>query len=113
MRAKVMGVRDIIRNAIAVLVFCSSSILAQTTQATPEGDWPIACKDFTCQRFSSLNEINSDNVKSLRVAWTFGPGTNNGHEAAPIVVGSTMYVITSYPNILYALDLNQSGQMNW
>jgi lanthanide-dependent methanol dehydrogenase len=28
-----------------------------------------------------------------------------GHEAAPIVVGDTMYIVTPYPNLLHALDL--------
>jgi glucose dehydrogenase len=32
-----------------------------------------------------------------------------GQEAAPLVVGSTMYVVTPYPNILYALDLTKPG----
>ena len=27
--------------------------------------------------------------------------------------GDTMYVVTPYPNILYALDLNNSGAMKW
>jgi PQQ-dependent dehydrogenase (methanol/ethanol family) len=34
---------------------------------------------------------------------------NRGQEAAPIVVNNTMYVVTPYPNILYALDLTQAG----
>lgn len=32
-----------------------------------------------------------------------------GHEAAPIVVGSTMFLITPFPNVVYALDLGQPG----
>jgi PQQ-dependent dehydrogenase (methanol/ethanol family) len=38
---------------------------------------------------------------------------NRGHESAPLIVGSTMYVVTPYPNYLYALDLNDAGQMKW
>src|SRR6185436_4813917 len=36
-----------------------------------------------------------------------------GHEAAPIIVKDTMYVVTPYPNVLYALDLSKNGQMKW
>ncbi len=73
----------------------------------------MAAKDFSNRRFSELSQITADNVASLRVAWTFGTGVNRGHEAAPVVVGSTMYVVTPYPNYLYALDLADSGQMKW
>jgi PQQ-dependent dehydrogenase (methanol/ethanol family) len=32
-----------------------------------------------------------------------------GQEAAPIVAGNTMFVVTPYPNLLYALDLAKPG----
>jgi hypothetical protein len=32
-----------------------------------------------------------------------------GHEAAPLVIGSTMVIVTPYPNIVYALDLAKPG----
>lgn len=34
---------------------------------------------------------------------------NRGQEAAPIVVDDTMYIVTPYPNVVYALDLAQPG----
>src|SRR5437868_12695246 len=49
-----------------------------------------------------------------KVAWTFSTGINRGHEAAPLVVNNTMYIVTPYPNILYALDLTKPGApMKW
>ena len=48
--------------------------------------------------------------EDLKVAWTFSTGVNRGQEAAPIVVGDTMYVVTPFPNILYALDLKKTGR---
>jgi len=32
-----------------------------------------------------------------------------GHEATPLVVGDTMYLVTPFPNLLFALDLKQPG----
>ena len=65
-------------------------------------------------RYSELAEITADNVKNLQVAFTFSLGVNKGQEAAPLVVGATMYIVTSYPNILYALDLAKPGApMKW
>lgn len=40
-------------------------------------------------------------------------GVLRGHEAAPLVIKDTMYVVIPYPNILYALDLQQSGAIQW
>ncbi len=37
-----------------------------------------------------------------------------GHEAAPLVVNNTMYIVTPFPNNLYALDLTKPGApMKW
>lgn len=83
--------------------------------ATPpeDGQWLMPAKNYASTRYSGLDEIKTDNVKNLKVAWTFSTGVNRGQEAAPLVVGSTMYIVTPYPNILYALDLNNAGQMIW
>jgi PQQ-dependent dehydrogenase (methanol/ethanol family) len=78
-----------------------------------DGQWRMAGKNFANTRFSGLNEINTGNVKDLKVAWTFSIGEDRGQEAAPIVVGSTMYVVGPYPNKVYALDLANSGAMKW
>ena len=74
----------------------------------------MAPKDYANTRYSGLDEINTGNASRLRVAWTFSTGVVAGHEAAPVVVGSTMFVVTPFPNYLYALDLGQPGApMKW
>ncbi|WP_417021021.1 methanol/ethanol family PQQ-dependent dehydrogenase [Candidatus Phyllobacterium onerii] len=73
------------------------------------GEWPMPARDFASTRFSPLNEINSDNVDKLKVAFTFSLGVNRGQESSPIVIEDTLYVVTPYPNILYALDLKKPG----
>ena len=42
-------------------------------------------------------------------SWTFSTGVLRGHEGQPLVVDNTMYVVTPYPNVAYALDLTQPG----
>lgn len=69
----------------------------------------MAAKDYANSPFSGRDQINNSNVANLKVAWTFSTGLIAGHEGAPLVVGSTMYVVTPFPNILYALDLAQPG----
>ena len=71
-------------------------------------------RDYASTRYSSLSEINTGNVKQLQVAWTFSTGTSRGLEAAPLVVNNTLYLVTPWPNILYALDLTKPGApMKW
>ena len=77
--------------------------------AADDGQWVRPAKDYSSTRFSALTEINTANVRNLRPIATFSTGTLRGHEAAPIVVGSTMYVITPFPNYVYALDLTKPG----
>jgi PQQ-dependent dehydrogenase (methanol/ethanol family) len=89
--------------------------VAPASAAPPDdGQWAMPAKNFASTRYSDLQEITADNVKTLQVAFTFSTGVNKGHEAAPLVVGNTMYIVSPYPNILYALDLTQPGApMKW
>ncbi|HZY68825.1 MAG TPA: PQQ-dependent dehydrogenase, methanol/ethanol family, partial [Devosia sp.] len=77
--------------------------------AEEDGQWASPAKNYASTRFSGLDEINAGNVGSLKVAFSFSTGVNRGQESAPLVVGDTMYVLTPYPNILYALDLTKPG----
>lgn len=89
---------------------------SQNTAMQPgadDGQWPMSAKTYDNMRFSGLNEINNSNVSNLKVSWTFSTGIDRGQEAAPIVVGDTMYVVTPYPNQLYALDLKNNGATKW
>ncbi|HEX6558667.1 MAG TPA: methanol/ethanol family PQQ-dependent dehydrogenase [Longimicrobiales bacterium] len=74
-----------------------------------DGQWVRAAGDFASTRFSHLNQITTANVSKLGVAFTFSTGIPRGHEAAPLVVNNTMYIITPFPNRLFALDLTQPG----
>jgi PQQ-dependent dehydrogenase (methanol/ethanol family) len=74
-----------------------------------DGTWSMAAKNYASTRYSALDEINLNNAGRLKVAWTFSTGVTAGHEAAPLVVGNTMFLITPFPNTVYALDLSQPG----
>jgi len=75
----------------------------------PAGEWHSQARDYANTRYSPLDKINAGNVGKLRIAWTFSDGTLHGHEAAPLVVGNTMYVVTPFPDMAYALDLTKPG----
>ena len=48
-----------------------------------DGQWTMPAKNYASTRYSGLNDINTENVKNLKVAWTFSTGVNRGQEAAP------------------------------
>jgi lanthanide-dependent methanol dehydrogenase len=76
-------------------------------------DWVMPTGDYANQRFSKLKQINAQNVGRLRVAWTFSTGVLRGHEGAPLVIGSVMYVHGPFPNPVFALDLDHDGKILW
>ena len=82
---------------------------------TDDKQWVMPGKDYSQTRFSTLSQITATNVKNLRPAWTFSTGTLRGHEGAPLVIGDTMYVHTSFPNNVYALELKgpDVGKIKW
>jgi len=83
-------------------------------QQTEDGQWLMPAKNYASTRFSGLNQITADNVKNLKLAWTFETGILRGQESAPLVVNNTMYIVTPFPNYLYALDLTKPGApMKW
>lgn len=85
------------------------AVIAAGATSAEDGQWTMAAKDYASSRYSGLAQITTANAKDLKLAWTFSTGTLTGNEAAPLVVGDTLYVVTPYPNVLYALDLKQPG----
>jgi PQQ-dependent dehydrogenase (methanol/ethanol family) len=81
-------------------------------QGNPK-DWVMPTGNYSNWRYSELKQINKQNVKNLQVSWTFSTGVLRGHEGGPLVIGDVMYVHTPFPNIVYALDLNDNGKVIW
>jgi lanthanide-dependent methanol dehydrogenase len=71
-----------------------------------DGAWTMAPKDYASTRFSALDQIDTGNAGKLELAWQASTGVLRGHEAAPLVVDGVLYVVTPFPNILYAFDLD-------
>lgn len=79
-----------------------------------DGQWTMPSKNYASTRYSSLTEITPQNVARLVPQFSFSLAVNKGQEAAPIIADNVMYVVTAYPNIVYALDLSKSGApMKW
>jgi PQQ-dependent dehydrogenase (methanol/ethanol family) len=74
-----------------------------------DGQWTMPAKSYSALRYSQLAEITTENVASLRPAWSFSTSVLRGHEEPALVVNNTMYILTPFPNLLYALDLTKPG----
>jgi PQQ-dependent dehydrogenase (methanol/ethanol family) len=72
-------------------------------------EWPMSAADYANTRFTPLDAIRPDNAAQLALAWRFDTEIARGHEAAPIVVGDTMYITTPFPNRVHAFDLTRPG----
>src|SRR5690242_12064635 len=63
----------------------------------PAADWPNPGNDQGGTRYSRLDQINRDNVKNLRVAWTYHTGDSSPGrtiECTPLAVDGVLYVTT-------------------
>lgn len=89
-----------------VIVLIAAPLIARGPILTPLG------RRRASTRFSPLDQINQSNVGRLQAAWMFSVGTDHGQEAAPLVIDDTMYVESSYPNKVFALDAT-NGELKW
>ena len=96
---------------VAGLAVGAASVNAQDLQTMSKNanQWVMTGRTYDLQRYSPLAQISTANVKNLHVAWTMSTGTLRGHEGNPLVVGGTMYLHSSFPNKVYALDLTKPG----
>ncbi|NNH01337.1 glucose/quinate/shikimate family membrane-bound PQQ-dependent dehydrogenase [Acinetobacter sp. ANC 5414] len=92
---------------------------AQAIPGVAAEDWPAYGRTQAGVRYSPLNQINSDNVKDLQVAWTFRTGemkTENDsgettNQVTPIKVGNNMFMCTTHQRLI-ALD-PATGKEKW
>jgi alcohol dehydrogenase (cytochrome c) len=102
---------------------------AQILKPSPES-WPTFHGDYSGRHYSTLDQINKSNVKSLSLAWTSrlntslqgaiiggkgpepAPGAvpNANIKATPLIVNGMLYLAT--PNNAYALDA-RTGRQVW
>jgi PQQ-dependent dehydrogenase (methanol/ethanol family) len=95
------------RHLLAVCgVFLAAGVLRVGAQ---DVQWPIASGTVQALRYSNLDEINPTNASRLGLAFSFDTGLKHGQESATLVVNSTMYFVTPFPNTVYALDLTKPG----
>ena len=88
---------------------------AQVADAPPAGDWAAYGGSNTGTRYSSLTQINRDNVKQLTRVWEYRTGDlleyRWGAETTPLKVGNSLYLCTSR-NVVISVDA-ATGKERW
>src|SRR6201987_901568 len=79
-------------------------------------DWITNGGNMTNQRYSTLKQIDTDNVKQLKGAWMTrvkgsGLGGKYSLEATPLVKDGTMYMVTGNDDV-FALNA-KTGEILW
>ncbi|MEQ9443371.1 MAG: PQQ-binding-like beta-propeller repeat protein [Cyclobacteriaceae bacterium] len=98
---------------IVVFNFCINALMGQPHFQ----HWNVYKGDASSSSYSSLDQINQDNVSRLQVAWTFRPqdapaGRRFGkYECNPIIVDTVLYA-TSARHWVYAINA-RTGEKIW
>ena len=99
---------------VSVFFVVSSLLLAAVlAQTTRDADWPMH-GGLDNIRYSSLAQINRDNVTKLQVAWTYDSHDafkGSEMQSNPVVVGGTLYATTPTLKVI-ALDA-ATGREIW
>src|SRR6059058_7014 len=100
--------------ASAVLI---ASIAVSGQTGVTNGEWPHWGADQGNTKYSPLDQINRDNVKTLRIAWrwkteNFGPRAQNNMEATPLMVGGVLYTPVGIRPGVAAID-GATGETLW
>jgi quinoprotein glucose dehydrogenase len=95
--------------------FLIHSIVAQ--QGAKNGEWRAYSAENGSTRYSSLDLINRDNIKDLRVAWVWKsdsllPNPQAGSETTPIMVNGVLYFTMDQRRYVVAADAG-TGETLW
>jgi len=83
---------------------------ADLLQSQPAANWLTYNGDYSGRRYSSLTQINPENVNRLQAEWVFHSRNSDRLEVTPIVVNGLMIVTSA--NDTFALDAN-TGRVVW
>ncbi len=84
---------------------------AAAAPGAPVG-WPTYGGTYANTRHAELDQIRPDNVRSLRLAWSFATGAYGTFESSPVVAGDTLYFTTGRTDTVVALDA-ATGALRW
>ena len=103
--------------ATAVLSALTLAISLAAQQGATNGEWRRTGGDAGSTRYSPVDQITAENVRNLRIAWTwrgdnFGSGPEFKSETTPIMVDGVLYFTAGDRRAVVAADAG-SGETLW
>jgi len=100
---------------LLLLLACAACLSAQELDQgkllkPPTDTWPQYNGDYSGRRYSTLAQINKDNVGSLTLAWAFQTHAQGALYSTPLEVNGIMYF--TLPNDMFAIDA-RTGRQIW
>jgi alcohol dehydrogenase (cytochrome c) len=77
----------------------------------PPGDWLMARRNYQAWSYSPLTEITRNNVKDLKLAWTWAMNEAGANQPMPLVHNGIMYLANT-GNTMQAFDA-ATGDLIW
>ncbi|HKD62004.1 MAG TPA: c-type cytochrome [Terracidiphilus sp.] len=93
--------------ALSFAVVLSTSLSFAQSQT----GWPVYNGGLDGDHYSSLTQINRQNVHLLQQVWSFDTGEKGGIQTNPLIVGRTLYAYTPGTRVV-ALD-PVTGKLKW
>jgi alcohol dehydrogenase (cytochrome c) len=87
-----------------------NAVSDESIAAPPAGDWLGWRRSYDAQGFSPLSDIDTRNVRDLRLAWSWTMPSGSA-EGVPVVRDGTIFV-QAYGDIVQALDA-KTGDLLW
>jgi glucose dehydrogenase len=108
--------------AVSVILMVGLRLLYAQPKEKTAGEWRHYGSDMTSSKYSPLAQINKDNFKRLKVAWTWSSADEeitkaNSHlktwvwESTPLMIGGVLFVSTSLSQVA-AIEA-ATGETRW
>lgn len=97
-------------NGVAAMDVATAQRAHERAMADP-AQWATYGHDYTNQRWSTLSQVTTGNVRNLQLAWVHHSGIPHASETNPVVVDTVMYFSTSL-NHVFAVDA-RNGKTIW
>ncbi len=104
------GLNGVALSVLFLSIFISSCSDKKTSVFT-ESDWPAYGGQNNGNRYSTLTQVNRDNVSRLIPVWQFDTDSAGASQTQPVVVDGVVYGIT--PNLDVVALNGASGELLW
>lgn len=115
-KMKILAISTLLGVSAAVVttlewIGLEEKVSAVTSPAQGQRDWPAYGGAPENHHYSSLAQMNRENVKQLALAWSYDTQEEGGLQTSPIVVAGVLYGLTPSQKV-FALDA-ASGKLLW